>query len=56
MKNYRAGDTATLTLYRDGKELRLNITFDAKPIAAETEPETEESTEFDPWDYIFPGG
>ncbi|MBQ8586852.1 MAG: trypsin-like peptidase domain-containing protein [Oscillospiraceae bacterium] len=56
LKNYRAGDTATLTLYRDGKELRLNITFDAKPIAAETEPETEESTEFDPWDYIFPGG
>ena len=56
LKSYRAGDTATLTVYRDGKELTLEIEFDAKPIAQETEPETEPETEFDPWDYIFPGG
>ena len=55
LKNYRAGDTATFTVYRDGKELQLTVTFDAKPLVEETEPETEEESEFNPWDYIFPG-
>lgn len=56
LKNYRAGDSAKLTVYRDGKEIQLKIVFDAKPIVEETEPETEEETEFNPWDFIFPNG
>ena len=55
LKKFRAGDSATLTVFRDGKELKVEITFDAKPTAEEVE-ETEKETEFDPWDYIFPGG
>ena len=55
LKKFRGGDSATLTVFRDGKELKVEITFDAKPTAEEVE-ETEEETEFDPWDYIFPGG
>ncbi len=55
LKKFRGGDSATLTVFRDGKELKVEITFDAKPTAEEVE-ETEKETEFDPWDYIFPGG
>ncbi|MBQ3216995.1 MAG: trypsin-like peptidase domain-containing protein [Oscillospiraceae bacterium] len=57
LKKYRAGDTASVTVYRNGETLALEITFDAKPVTAEdpstTEPETEDST-FNPWDYFFP--
>jgi len=31
LRNYKAGDTATVTLLRSGKELKLEITFDEKP-------------------------
>ena len=31
LRLFRAGDTATLTVVRDGQTLRLTVTFDAKP-------------------------
>jgi len=31
LRNFKAGDTATVTLLRSGKELKLEITFDEKP-------------------------
>lgn len=30
MRSYAAGDTATLTIYRDGKSLQVSVTFDEK--------------------------
>ena len=37
-KNYRAGDTATLTVYRGGEYLTLEVTFDAESGSEEAEP------------------
>jgi len=31
LRNYKAGDTATVTLIRSGKEMTLQITFDERP-------------------------
>ena len=31
MKSYRAGDTVTLTVYRDGQYITTELTFDAQP-------------------------
>ena len=61
LRDYRAGDTATLTVSRGGETLDLSITFDAKPssdTSTDTEPESEEPTQESynwsfPWD-IFP--
>ena len=36
-KNFKAGDTATLTVFRDGEYLTLDITFDAQPQVTGTE-------------------
>ena len=33
---------------------KLEITFDAKPVSTAVEEETEETTQFNPWDYIIP--
>lgn len=30
LRNFRAGDTAAIVLYRGGEEITLEITFDAK--------------------------
>ena len=35
-KAYRAGDTVTLTVYREGKTIEVPLTFDAVPETAET--------------------
>ena len=45
-----------LTVYRDGSELKLTITFDSKPEEETEEPtEEEEDFPFDPGDFsIFP--
>ncbi len=59
LRGYRAGDSTTITVYRDGKEQTLEITFDARPettepveVPTETEPATE-----DPWGgYPYPWG
>ena len=31
LKSYRAGDTATLEVYRSGKTMQMTVTFDEKP-------------------------
>lgn len=49
LKKYRAGDEAVLTVYRAGRELHLDIIFDAKPqeTATETPTQPTEPTESD---------
>ena len=64
MRKFRAGDTASLTVWRSGEEIRLTITFDEDLAAGQpqrqlppVEPETEEpAPEFpSPWrNPIFP--
>ena len=44
LRNYKAGDTATIKLIRGGSELSLEITFDEKPQQTETAPQTKEPT------------
>ncbi len=39
LRNFSAGDTTTLTVYRSGQEVSLSITLDEKPV--QTEPQTE---------------
>ena len=36
-KQYSAGDTATFTVYRDGKEITLEVTWDAVPAQEQTD-------------------
>lgn len=52
LKKYRAGDEAVLTVYRSGRELHLDIVFDAKPQEDATETPTQ-ATESDEEDDIF---
>ena len=42
MKSYRAGDTVTLTVYRNGQYITTELTFDAQPQT--TGSDTEDST------------
>ena len=37
LRNYKAGDTATVKLIRSGKEMTLEITFDERPNTTQTE-------------------
>ncbi len=51
LRKFRAGETTTITVWRNGETLTLKITFDARP-AEETPTQTEPTTEyeyFDPW-------
>ena len=57
LKSFRAGDSAQLTVFRNGSELTLTISFDAKPAA--TEPAAEETVpqeteSFNPWEFFLP--
>ena len=45
LKNYRASDTATLTVYRSGRTLELTISFDAKPESTAASQPTEGADE-----------
>lgn len=38
-KNFKAGDTVTLTVYRDGQYITLDLTFDAQPQTTGSEEE-----------------
>ena len=38
LRRFSAGDSTTVTVYRDGKEITLNITFDERPQNAGEEP------------------
>ena len=60
LKSYRGGDQGTLTVYRDGSTIDLQIVFDSKsdqtteatePTEPSQEPETETET-VDPWEYF----
>lgn len=42
-KSFHAGDTAVLTVYRDGSEQALNITFGSMPKETETEDSSQQS-------------
>ena len=60
-KSYKAGDTATVTVNRDGAELALSLTFDAAPEQTEA-PQQEQNNNsyyynggdgsFDPWSFF----
>ena len=57
LKKFRAGETSTITVWRNGETLTFEITFDARP-ATEQEVQTEPTTEaeyYDPWSG-FPWG
>ena len=45
LRNYKAGDTAQITVVRSGRELTLTITFDEKPhsTTVETAPQEDSS-------------
>jgi len=45
LRNYKAGDTAQVTVVRSGRELTLTITFDEKPhsTTVETAPQEDSS-------------
>ena len=43
MKGYRAGDTVTLTVYRDGQYIEVELTFDAQPQTTGSGEETDQS-------------
>lgn len=46
LRSYRAGDSTTITVYRAGQELTLDVTFDEKPAntnASQTQPTEENS-------------
>ena len=59
LKNYSAGDTATITVYRAGQTLTLDITFGEKlpeSMTEETESETEETVPEETAPEEMPGG
>jgi len=46
-KNYRAGDTVTLTVYREGEYITLELTFDVQPqTTGDTEVEAQQPQEY----------
>ena len=59
LRNFKAGDTTTVTLIRSGQEMTLNITLDEKPhTAEESAPQPEgqmpSSGDYDEWyDYFY---
>ena len=57
LRNFKAGDTTTITVFRAGAEVVLTITLDEKPIeqteaVLEIPTEPQEST--DPYEFLFP--
>ena len=65
LRRFKPGDKTTITVYRTGQEVKLEITLDEKPMEdtppVEQQPEATEPTEGgfsypgDIWDYFFPG-
>ena len=41
LRNFKAGDTTTITVFRSGERIELTITLDEKPQTTQTEPEME---------------
>ena len=46
-KGFKAGDTVTLTVFRDGKYIPVQLTFDAQPETTGQEEQEQEQT--NPW-------
>ncbi len=44
MKSYRAGDTVTLTVYRSGQYITMDLTFDAQPQTTGSETDSSSSS------------
>lgn len=53
-KNYRAGDTVTLTIYRTGEYITTQLTFDVQPATTGTQ-ENEDSSHTNPYSGQMPG-
>ena len=53
-KNYRAGDTVTLTIYRNGEYMTTELTFDVQP-ATTGKQEDEDSSQTNPYSGQMPG-
>ena len=56
LQHFRGGDTTTITVWRDGEELVLEITLDEKPVETETEKpdgEMPEDGSYEEWYEYF---
>ena len=53
-KNYRAGDTVTLTIYRNGEYMTTELTFDVQP-ATTGKQEDEDNSQTNPYGGQMPG-
>ena len=61
LRNFKAGDTTTITVFRGGEKLVLPITLDEKPVSTDTQELPQEDMpqdgSYDEWyDYFFGRG
>ena len=62
LRNFKAGDTTTLTIIRSGAQMELTITFDERPVGfdgtvpSQEEPQMPSSGDYDEWFDFFFGG
>ena len=54
-KAYRAGDTVTLTVYRAGQTLAVELTFDAVPQTSQTQDDSSTGDSYNGGDYYYGG-
>ncbi len=52
-KAYRAGDTVTLTVYRAGQTLAVELTFDAVPQTSQTQDDSSTGDSYNGGDYYY---
>ncbi|MBQ6249570.1 MAG: trypsin-like peptidase domain-containing protein [Oscillospiraceae bacterium] len=55
LKSFRAGDTATVQVYRGGSYVDVTITFDARPQTTGSEEQQQQSQQQYPYGYQTPG-
>ena len=55
LKSFRAGDTATMQVYRGGSYVDVTITFDARPQTTGTEQQQQQPQQQYPYGYQTPG-
>ena len=54
LQNFQGGDTTTVTVWRGGRQLELEITLDEKPQQTEEEPAQQLPAQGD-WSQLIPG-